>query len=39
MKAELSKALQNDFSGIVTEIRRTQQKALQQVNKELVLLY
>lgn len=39
MKAELTKALQSDFSGIVTEIRTAQQKALQQVNQELVLLY
>ncbi|WP_224994327.1 YhcG family protein [Cesiribacter sp. SM1] len=39
MKANLSKTLQSDFSGIVTEIRTAQQKALQQVNQELVLLY
>ncbi len=32
-------ALQSDFASIVAEIRSGQQKTLQSVNRELILLY
>ena len=39
MKADLPQTLESDFSGILSDIRSAHQKTLQQVNKELVLLY
>ncbi len=39
MTEESSKAVISDFVGIVTEIHNARHRALQGVNKELVLLY